>query len=242
VTEPKTDKRRTGNFTKRGDGFYARVRLGEGKRIEPRMAGVHDEANAATRSAQIAAVADMLVGARRAFDVREFARNIGACATDKQANIFVRAARQLCAQAISPSYGEMTFEAFALRWTSGQLHLDHPDHVAPKQSAGDVNILKNRINPIVGPLPLVAFTLEDADRVMRELPAPPAISKAYRRAVAQVVHRVLSLAVYPAKIIKANPLPTRRPRSWRTEPSTSATGCSSASSRVRGCGRRRLGS
>ncbi len=79
--------------------------------------------------------------------------------------------------------------------------------VADKQHEGDINILKNRINPIVGPVPLVAFTLEDADRVMRELPAPPAISKAYRRAVAQVVHRVLSLAVYPAKIIKANPLP-----------------------------------
>lgn len=201
------DRRRTGSWTKRGDGYYARVRLGAKKRIEPRMAGVSDDATADERSSQIAKVADMLVGARRAFDVKEFAKNIGACTSEKQVRPFLRAAEMLVAQAVAPAYGAITFEEFALRWTSGQLHLDHPDHVAKKQSDGDANILKNRVNPIVGPVPLVAFTLEDADRVMRELPSPPDISRAYRRAVAQVVHRVLSLAVYPAKIIKASPLP-----------------------------------
>jgi integrase len=169
------------------------------------MLGVSDDATADIRAGQIAAVANMLVGARRAFDVKEFARNIGACATDAEVAPFVRAAEMLVAQAVTPDYGAITFEQFALRWTSGQLHLDHPDHVASKQSEGDENILKNRIRPLVGPVPLVAFTLEDADRVMRELPRD--LSPAYRRAVAQVVHRVLSLAVYPAKVIKANPLP-----------------------------------
>lgn len=201
------DARRSGGWKNVDGRYYARVRLGAKTRIEPRMTGVVDDATAETRAEVIATVADMLVGARRAFDVKEFAKNIGACTSDKQVRPFIRAAEMLCAQAIAPSYGAMTFEEFAQRWTSGQLHLDHPDHVAKKQHEGDINILKNRINGIVGPVPLVAFTLEDADRVMRELPAPPAISKAYRRAVAQVVHRVLSLAVYPAKIIKANPLP-----------------------------------
>lgn len=203
----KRDTRRTGSWTKRGAHYYARVRLGGKRRIESRMTGVTDDASADERAAQIATVADMLVGARRAFDVREFARNIGACTTAKQVRPFIRAAEMLVAQAVAPAYGAISFEAFALRWTSGQLHLDHPDHVAKKQPEGDANILKNRINPIVGDVPLVAFTLEDADRVMRALPSPPEISRAYRRAVAQVVHRVLSLAVYPAKIIKASPLP-----------------------------------
>ncbi len=203
----KNDERREGGWRKKGGRYYARVRLGAGKRIEPAMPGVTDDAGADVRAAHVGEVADMLVGARRAFDVKEFARNIGACASDREAAIFVKAARQLCAQALTPDYGAITFEQFALRWTSGQLHHDHPDHVAKKQSEGDENILKNRVRPLVGPIPLVAFTLEDADRVMRELPAPPAISRAYRRAVAQVVHRVLSLAVYPAKIIKTNPLP-----------------------------------
>ncbi len=200
-----TDKRRAGGWTKRGTAYYARVRLGGSKRIEPRMTGVTDDATADERAAQIATVANLLVTARRAFDVKEFARNIGACASTKEARLFVKAAETLCKQAVTPEYAAITFEQFALRWTSGQLHLDHPDHVAAKQSEGDENILKNRIRPIVGPVPLVAFTLEDADRVMRELPRD--LSPAYRRAVAQVVHRVLSLAVYPARIIKANPLP-----------------------------------
>jgi len=203
----KNDVRREGGWKKVGHRYLARVRLGGAKRIEPRMAGVHDDAAADVRAAQIAEVVDLLIGAKRERDVRNFAKSLGACETSKEAGIFVRAARRLCEQALTPDYGEMTFATFALRWTSGQLHTDHPDHVAKKQSAGDVSILKNRINPIVGPVPLVAFTLEDADRVMRELPVPPVISKAYRRAVAQVMHRVLNLAVYPAKIIKVNPLP-----------------------------------
>lgn len=204
------DVRRIGSWTKRGAHYYARVRLGANRRIEPRMTGVTDDAAADERAGQIAKVADMLVGARRAFDVKEFARNIGACTTEKQVRPFIRAAEMLVAQASAPAYGAVTFGEFALRWTSGQLHLDFPDHVAAKQSEGDENILKNRIRPIVGDVPLVAFTLEDAERVMRALPAPPEISRAYRRAVAQVVHRVLSLAVFPGRIINANPLP----RGW----------------------------
>ncbi len=202
----KNDARRVGGWEKVEGRYYARVRLGAGKRIVPRML-VSDDETAARRAGQIAEVVDLLIAARRPFDVKDFARNIGACENDKQADIFVKAARQLCEQAAAPAYDEMTFEQFAARWTSGQLHVDHPDHVAEKQHAGDINILKNRINPYVGPIPIGAFTLEDADRIMRALPSPPEMSKAYRRAVAQVIHRVLSLAVYPAKVLKANPLP-----------------------------------
>ena len=205
MTKPKNDSRREGGWRKKGERYYARVRLGESRRIEPAMSAVHDDATADARAATIGEVADLLVGARRTFDVREFAKSIGAATSDGQVAVFVHAAKMLVAQAVVPDYGAITFEQFALRWTSGQLHLDHPDEVAKKQSEGDENILKNRIRPIVGSIPLVAFTLEDADRVKRELPRD--LSPAYRRAVAQVVHRVLSLAVYPAKIIKANPLP-----------------------------------
>jgi integrase len=199
------DTRRSGGWTKRGDAYYARIRLGKTKRIEPRMAGVHDDASADERAEQIATVANLLILARRPHDVRKWALDIGACETKKAASLFVRAVEAISVQAVTPASDAVTFEQFALRWTSGQLHLDHPDHVAKKQSDGDENILKNRIRPIVGSVPLVTFTLEDADRVLRELPRD--LSPAYRRAVAQVVHRVLLLAVYPAKIIKANPLP-----------------------------------
>lgn len=203
----KNDVRREGSWRNKGGHYYARVRTGGKRRIEPAMSAVRDDEAADKRASMIGKVADMLVGARRPYDVRKYARSIGAAATDAEALIFVDAARVVCAQSVLPDSGTVTFEQFALRWTSGQLHIDHPDHVAKKQSEGDESIIRNRIRPIVGSIPLVAFTLEDADRVMRELPAPPALSRAYRRAVAQVVHRVMSLAVYPAKIINANPLP-----------------------------------
>lgn len=195
---------RRGGWTKRGPAYYARVRLGADKRIEVRM-NVADDAAADKRAAIVAQAADVLIKGRRGYDVREYAKNIGACATDKQAALFLRAAATVSAQAVAPDYGAVTFAQFALRWTSGQLHNDHPDHVAKKQSTGDENILKNHVRKLVGDVPLVAFTLEDADSVMRELPRT--VSPAYRRAVAQVVHRVLALAVWPARILKANPLP-----------------------------------
>lgn len=202
------DAQRTGGWTKRGRAYYARVRVGKGREFEPRMAGVSTDEAATTRAAQIALIVNSGLAVNREVYAKGVARDIGAATSERDIAFMMKAALSTLADAKGAVvYTGMTFAEFAERWTSGALHLDHPDHVAAKQSAGDINILKNRINPIVGPLPLVAFSLEDADRVMRELPAPPAISKAYRRAVAQVVHRVLSLAVYPAKIIKANPLP-----------------------------------
>ncbi len=64
------------------------------------------------------------------------------------------------------------------------------------------------ISPHVGDVPLSEFTLDDADLVMANIPATK--STATRRQVAQVVRRVLGLAVYPARHIKENPIP----RGW----------------------------
>lgn len=203
----KHDARREGGWTKRGAAYYARVRMGKGRsRFEPRMM-VDTDAAADKRAAQIATMVDLALSVNRETYARVVGREMGKATSDKAVAILIDAAREACADAAKgvAVYGGITFSQFALRWTSGQLHEDHPDHVAKKQSAGDENILKNRVRDIVGDIPLVAFTLEDADRVMRELPRD--LSPAYRRAVAQVVHRVLALAVWPAKIIKANPLP-----------------------------------
>ncbi len=201
-----SDKRRAGGFVKRSNVYYARVRVG-GKRPEFAMHGVSDDATAAARSREIAGVAKLLVAAGRPTDVKDFARDIGACTTEKQVRVFVTAAKRLCEEAIAPEYEGDTFEQFAERWTSGALHLAHPDHVAKKQSEGDVSILKNRINPFIGSIPIGLFRLEDADRVMRELPPSPELSTAYRRAVAQVIHRLLSIAVFPARLLASSPLP-----------------------------------
>ncbi len=203
----KSDERRTGGWKQVGDAYYARVRMGKGrKRFEPRMQVTTDEA-ADTRAAQIAHIVDLGLAVNREDYARTAGRAIGSATAERDVMVIMKAARETCAEAAKGAavYTGITFEQFALRWTSGQLHLDHPDHVAKKQSEGDENILKNRIRPLVGPIPLSMFSVDDADRVMRELPRD--LSPAYRRAVAQVVHRILTLAVWPAKIIAASPLP-----------------------------------
>ncbi len=203
----KGDTRRSGSWKTVGAAYYARVRMGKGrKRFEPRMLVDSDEA-ADVRSSQIAHIVDLALAVNREDYARTAGAALGKATSDRDVAIIMKAARETCADAAKGAavYTGITFEQFALRWTSGQLHTDHPDHVGKKQSEGDESILKNRIRPLVGPIPLALFSLDDADRVMRELPRH--LSTAYRRAVAQVVHRILTLAVWPAKIIKTSPLP-----------------------------------
>ncbi len=100
------------------------------------------------------------------------------------------------------------FATFAKEWTSGALHARHRDHVAAKDSTRDVELLKLYVNPIIGDLRLDEVTLDVAEEVMAGLPADRA--PATRRHVAQVVRRVLALAVYPARHIAVSPVP----RGW----------------------------
>jgi len=100
----------------------------------------------------------------------------------------------------------LTFREFAEQWTSGDLHKLHPDHVKRKKTAeDDVYRLQAHVYPVVENVLLRSFTVEHAELVMRSLDA--ALSAGSRRQVAQLLHRVLSLAVYPARIIGASPIP-----------------------------------
>jgi integrase len=102
-----------------------------------------------------------------------------------------------------------TFEDFAHEWTSGRLARRHPDHVPTKKTSDDdERLLKLYVNPVLDGLGLDRITLSEADQVMANLPEH--LSPSSRRHVGQVVRRVLSLAVYPARHIKENPIP----RGW----------------------------
>lgn len=104
---------------------------------------------------------------------------------------------------LSPS---MSFQAFATLWTSGELAKRYPDHVKKKRSVdNDVSRLERHVYPLAGKVALGAFSLDDAERVMRALPRGLATNT--RRHVAQLMVRVLSLAVFPARLITASPLP-----------------------------------
>jgi integrase len=99
-----------------------------------------------------------------------------------------------------------TFEHFATRWVNGDLARRYPDHVKVKKSSNaDEQRLKTHVFPHVRGLPLSAFRIEHAEVVMRRLPKH--LSSASRRQVAQTMHRVLRMAVYPARLIASNPMP-----------------------------------
>ncbi len=103
----------------------------------------------------------------------------------------------------------VTFIDFAKDWTDGKLHERFPDHVGKKKdTTEDARMLRMYVEPIVRDVALRDFTLDHAEQIMAALPAH--LATASRRHVAQVVRRVLALAVYPARHITEVPIP----RGW----------------------------
>ncbi|MCC6665667.1 MAG: tyrosine-type recombinase/integrase [Polyangiaceae bacterium] len=99
-----------------------------------------------------------------------------------------------------------TIRDFGEAWTKGELHRKWPDHIRAKRSASDdAERLELYVYPVVGTLAVADFRLDDAERVMARLPRELASST--RRHVAQVMHRLMAMAVYPARLREANPLP-----------------------------------
>jgi integrase len=99
-----------------------------------------------------------------------------------------------------------TFREFATDWTGGELTRRFPDHVRSKKSAEhDVYRLQAHIYPVVGDIPIAKFRTEDAELAMRSLPSE--LAGGSRRQIAQLLHRILKLAAYPARLIERSPLP-----------------------------------
>jgi integrase len=125
----------------------------------------------------------------------------------------VDAIEMICSGAATPSAEVPTFGAFARDWTSGELARRFPDHVRQKRSANrDEQLLRLYVLPHVHDVRLDEFDLHDAERVMANLPDTSARAKrplaaASRRHVAQVISRLLHLAVYPGKWRRASPIP-----------------------------------
>jgi integrase len=61
------------------------------------------------------------------------------------------------------------------------------------------------VRPILGDVPMSAFTLGKADAAMSTLPSH--LAPASRRKAAQMIHRVCKLAVYPLRLIPVSPIP-----------------------------------
>ncbi len=183
---------------------YARVRLGGGKRAQAKLVACKTEEEADERAGIIAEVAQDLLDAGRAGEVQEFADLLGAAATPSDVED-IRAAVAKRIGLSAPIAEGITFAQLAERWTSGELAREYPDHVAAVDHRKNVSFLGKHVLPLLGPIPVSRITLNDCDRVMSACAAPAGSS--LRRHVAQIMHRLMTIAAYPARVIALSPIP-----------------------------------
>lgn len=198
-----------GGARARGERFYAHVRYGRSRRLELRVPFARSQDEADARAAILATAATAFVKVGRRDLVPRWLRELAEASTDAQVakvqkaiDKIVRGERQLSLT------GDVLFEEWARRWTSGELAAAYPDHVKAKDHGDDASRLKKYITKHVGDVPVAAFTLAHAERVMTRLPAK--LSPATRRHVAQIMSRLMHLAVYPGQLIAVSPIP----RGW----------------------------
>jgi integrase len=108
---------------------------------------------------------------------------------------------------------KLSFEQFGRMWTSGELARRYPDHVKVKRTAdADEGRLRMYVYPAVGSLMMSDFEGPDGVTLVEKVIAAmtkqnPDLSAASRRQILQAISRLFNLAVYPAKLLVANPLP-----------------------------------
>ena len=204
-------RKATGQVLHNATGYSARVRVAPGDEGRPCFAlSVRDDAEAEKRTQILAEMAKRLRPVVGAEEIVEVLTDAGKARTAKELDEVEEIVRAIeagetrkASSAVTP-----TFEDFAKTWTSGDLRKKHPDHVRDKDSTRDEQVLRDYINPVIGPMRIPDVTLENAERVMAKLPAE--LAPRTRKLVAQCMRKVLSLAVYPGRYITANPIP----REW----------------------------
>jgi integrase len=203
----------TGNVYQDGDRYLVRVTIGpKGERRKIPLAACATPEAAEQRGVIVATLAKRLRAAGVPLEVALRTLTLAGERKDgKPLADVLSAADALCsgdARAKLPEREAVTFQQIGERWTSGELARDFPDHVKAKGTAErDAQRLARYVYPLAGPVRIVDFALEDAERVMRSLPPGRVRTAATRRHVAQLIHRVLALAVFPLRIIKTHPLP-----------------------------------
>jgi integrase len=199
----------TGNVIRHGDKLFVRVAVGAKKRQAVLLPHCTTEEEARERARIMAELVALLRRNGRTEFIPTVLDRV-AKEQGERLTAFVKLARGYAAgEEIKSSARRsgMTFQDFAERWTSGDLAREFPAHVRAKRSASDDKYrLKKWVYPVLGPVPLVSFTLDDYDGMMRSIQTAD-LSPGSRRQIAQVVRRVLRLATYPARIIATNPIP-----------------------------------
>ncbi|WP_437587918.1 tyrosine-type recombinase/integrase [Sorangium sp. So ce1000] len=198
----------SGSVRLRGKTWTARLSLGEAGRPTFSLPTCRTEQEANARLEVLSELAGGLLAAGQIVLglplLEQAAAREGSALRDVRLAI-----NHLCrGEARARASGETTFAEFAERVLSGKLAEQYPDHVKAIRTADKYEQRLGHVLDVLGPVPLVRFTLDHADHAMSRLPAH--LEPGSRRNIAIVIHRLLALAAYPARIIAHNPLP----RGW----------------------------
>lgn len=197
-----------GSAREKNGRFYIGTRYGKAKRLEFRAPWVKSQAEADARAELVAAAAEQLVAIGRRDLVRNTARELAEAATSKQLETVQRTIAAIVSGARRAGVtADVTIEDWGGRWTNGELTEQYPDHVPVAGSERDAGRLRRYVYKHVGDVPVGAFRLAHAELVMSRLPKKVERS---RRHIAQLMVRLLNLAVYPGCLIATSPIP----RGW----------------------------
>lgn len=209
---PRTDAK--GNTYFSCGKWYARVSLGGGKRRSVALPHVAagDNATAQRRSKLMAELVRALRKSEQPQHIEAALAQVAAAADDARAakvEAFVSAiCRGEYRERPTPIAEGVTFTEVREMLTEGKLSERFPD-VVRKVGSEHSRDMKSRcekyIEPVIGTFPVRMVTLDHALDVLRRIPAH--LSQDTRRLIGSDMHRVLSLSVYPLRLIAANPLP-----------------------------------
>lgn len=201
-------RKATGSVMRDGDRFYALIAIDKGKRRAFALPTCADEGAAEARKNLLAGWAARLRAAGKTEAVLTVIESAAKSPDDKLAvhdELVDRMAGAPSVFVADAAGAYRTFADVADAWTSGKLAKAYPDFVKLKKTSDDDASRLKLINKHVGDTALRAFNLEHYKRLLAAL--PESFAPATRRHHAQIVHRVLALAVWPLEVIRQHPIP-----------------------------------
>lgn len=195
---------------------YWFVSLSLKARVSVRLSTCRTEGEAELRRAVVADIAVRLKKGGHLDLAETFCRKAGEVSDDELPGVLVLVTGllqgsekiALTAKAVPPSDSFLTFGVFARQWTSNALAARHRGRVRRIDHAENILRLQKHVYPVVfagrriEDTPLSEFTLDHAEYVLQQ----PTLPEGSVRHVAQCLHRVLTLAVYPARVLGHSPL------------------------------------
>lgn len=196
------------------DGATTRITIKGRERETFAMPSVKTPAEAEERSALLASMARSFrrAGVIDSRDARRLLETAAGCAAGLLPGV-LQVAGELTGGKLEDASAPPvpSFQSLGRDWTGGMLHERYPDHVKLKDYDLDASRLEKLYAIDVGGIrlgdvPIDAFTLDHGQKAMSGLPEE-AKRPGTRRQYAQLLNRVLALAVYPCRLLKASPLP-----------------------------------